>query len=365
MAKPAVPQEARITNVTVAGTGPEAEAWVRAFRGIDGVTAERLPGATEDELLENLSRGGIDAVAFVSAAADLPGVVKRAMMARRDVLVAGPMALSSKQLLAIDDLAGRRERVTLFDTGSLGDERLTFVRKMTGGHQALWRTRYVRSLRTGTHGRGTLDELAIADIATVLSIAGGLPSFVSAVAPRVDDETGAEDVAMVTLSFDGGPVARVDVSLVEPALRQEIVVACDGRSVVLDALDARAPLQIQASARHRGPQQGGQWTETVSEHPIGNTGDRLTNAAVAFVTAVRKRDIAATNVREIASAALVWETARESISRGGEQRALVDSPLAPARRPELQLIHGGGHRSDAAPPELTLVGGRRPAVVGQ
>lgn len=344
-------------TITVVGDGAEADAWVRALRGIDGVTAERLTAATEDELLESLSRSGVDAVAFTSAVPDLPGAIKRSVMAGRDVLVAMPIALRSRQLLAVGELAQRRGRVILFDTGSLADERLDFVRKMTSGTQSLWRTRYVRSLRTGVHGASTLDELAIADLVTVLSIAGGTPSSVSAVAPRVDDETGAADVAMVTLSFDGGPVARVDVSLVEPALRQEIVIACDGRSVVLDSLDARAPLQIQASARHRGPQHGGQWAETISEHPLGDASDRLSRAALMFITALRKRDLTATNAVALATATLVWETARASIARGGEQLAITaGAPLPDARRPALQLIHGGGHRSESAPPELTLVG---------
>jgi predicted dehydrogenase len=351
------------TNVMVAGAGADADAWARALRGIDGVEVQRLAASTDDELLEALSRTGIDAVAFVLPIPDLPNAVKRAVMTRRHVLVAGAVALSSKQLLALDDLARRRERVILFDTGNLADERLAFVRKMTGGSQALWRPRYVRSLRTGTHGRASLDDLAMADIAVVLAIAGGAPSRVSALAPRIDDESGPADVAMVTLAFDGGPAARVEVSFVEPGLRQEVVVACDGRSVVLDAFDTRAPLQIQASARHRGPQRDGQWAETVSEHPMADMGTRLARAADLFVTAVRTKDVAATNALDLAVAAQVWETARESMTRGGEMLPLVSaSPLARAARPSLQLIEGGGHRVEsAAVPELTLISRREPA----
>jgi predicted dehydrogenase len=344
----------------VIGTGAESDAWVRAMRGVEDLGVERLSGATDDDLLEGLSRAGVDAVAFTAPVADLAGAIKRAVMSHRHVLVAGPVALTSQQLLALDELARRRGRVIVFDTGILADERLAFVRKMTSGPQALWRPRYIRALRTGVQSRGTLDELAIADVAAVLSIAGGLPSAVSAVAPRVDDETGAADVAMVTLAFDAGPVARIDVSMVEPSPRQEIVVACDGRSVVLDALDARAPLQIQATASHRGPARGGQWAETVSEHPLGDTGDRMASAAALFAGAVRARDAEQTNAREIASAALVWETARASMARGGEMVALpASSSLVEARRPSLQLIQGGGHRVETSEaPVLTLVGRR-------
>ena len=355
MTKQEAPRE---ITITVVGTGPEADAQARALRGVDGVEIERLGGASEDELLENLSKGHALAVAFATPLPDLPNAIKRAVMARRHVFVPMPVALSSKQLRAIDDLASRRERAIVFDYGTLGDERLTFVRKMTGGPQALWRPRYIRALRTGAHGAGTLDELALADIGLVLAVAGGMPSRVSAFAPRVDDESGAADAAMVMLSFDGGAVAQIDVSLVEPMLRQEIAIACDGRTIVLDALDQRAPLQIHAAARHRGPQTSGQWAETVSEHPLGDAGDRVARAAAAFVQAARAGNAAATNAAEVAQAALVWETARESMARGGELLPLsADGAYPEAKRPVLQLIQGGGRRVDDRPaPELTLVG---------
>lgn len=351
-------QEARReVTITVVGTGADADAQARALRGVDGVEIERLAGASEDELLENLSKGHAQAVAFATPLPDLPNAIKRAVMARRHVFVPVPVAISSKQLRAIDDLAARRERAIVFDYGSLGDERLAFVRKMTGGPQALWRPRYIRALRTGAHGNGTLDELVLADIGLVLAVAGGMPSRVSAFAPRVDDESGAADAAMVMLSFDGGAIAQIDVSLVEPMLRQEIAIVCDGRTIVLDALDQRAPLQIQAAARHRGPQTSGQWAETVSEHPLGDAGDRVARAAATFVKAVRSGNAAATNAAEMAQAALVWETARESMARGGELLPLsADGAYPETKRPTLQLIHGGGRRIDDRPaPELTLV----------
>ena len=350
-------------NVTVAGAGADADAWARALRGVDAADVHRVTAATDDELLGALSEPGIDAVAFVPPMADLPNAIKRAVMAGRHVLVAGPVAIASKQLLAFDEVARRRNRVILFDTGNVADDRLAFIRKMTGGPAALWRPRYVRSLRTGIHGRAGLDDLAVADIATVLSITGGTPSRVSGLTPRVDDESGPGDVAMVTLAFDGGPAARIDLSFVEPALRQEIVVACDGRSIVLDAFDVRAPLQIQAAAHHRGPHRDGQWAETVSEHPLVETGSRLARAAELFAAAVRKNDASVTNALELATAAKVWETARASMSSGGEMLPMsAPAPLGSAARPALHVIEGGGHRvASAAAPELTVIARREPA----
>jgi hypothetical protein len=78
-------------------------------------------------------------------------------------------------------------------------------------------------------------------------------------------------------------------------------------------------------------------------------------AAEAFVTAVRARDVTASNARSFATAALVFETARESVARWGEPVALPQSEPAITARPELRVIHGGGHRIDTAAPDLRLV----------
>jgi predicted dehydrogenase len=344
------------TTIAVAGSGDDAEQAARALRGVDGVEVTRISGASEEELLEQLSRGELDAIAFVTPAADLAGSLRRTLMANRHAMVIGPAALSAKQLLSLDELARRRSRVVCFDAGYGGDERVAFVRKMTASPGALWRPRYVRATRAGADERG-IDELAIGEIACVLSIMGAQPSRVSAVAPRIDDETGDVGAMMLTMTFDGGPVATVDVSVIEPMPRREIVVACEGRTVVLDAFDARTPLQIQAVGRYVGPQAGHAWSETVTEYPAPAARDRLAASAEAFVTAVRARDLEAVNLRGMAHAALVLETARESIARGGE---MLDVAPDTGRRPDLQVIVGGGKREGGgAPPELTVVRGTR------
>jgi predicted dehydrogenase len=344
-------------SVTVAGTGPESERWARALQGCGGMELEPLTGASDDDLLESLARPHLDAIAFASYAGDLPRAIRRAIMAGRHIFVCTPAALSAKHLASLDDLARRRGRLLLFDTPALGDGNIAFVRRMTGGPNALWRQRYVRSLRTGAQVLRTLDELAIVDIGTVLALAGAAPASIGAVAPRIDEEAGAAGVAMITLMFEGGVAARVDVSLIEPEARHEIAVACEGRTVLLDALNMRAPMQIQAAAGHRGPRRGEQWAETVIERPQSDVVDHAARAASLFVDALRQHDTAATNAREIAQAALAWETARRSIEAGGEMLAVSGAVLAEHRRPALQLIQGGGQRSeDRSAPALSIVG---------
>jgi hypothetical protein len=230
----------------------------------------------------------------------------------------------------------------------------------------LWRPRYVRSLRTGAEADVTLDEAAILELTAMLALLGSLPASVQAVAPAFGDESGAPEAVMIALAFAGGAVARLDVSMLEPEPRQEIVVVCEGRTIVLDALDARAPLRIVATGAHRGPQRCANWAETVSEHPIGAMTDRHERAASAFVSAICARDRAFGNAETVAGASLVWETARQSIAQGGEMLPLsARHPLIAPARPELRLIRGGGHGSDErAAPMLRVVGGseRPPAA---
>src|SRR5205807_7885896 len=101
------------------------------------------------------------------------------------------------------------------------------------------------------------------------------------------DESGRCDAVMIMLSFDGGLVAQIDVSLVEPMPRHELVIACERRTLVLNPLDIAAPLQIFGSARHRGPRSEGEWAETVIEHPTAEFADPTTRSAAGFVAAVR------------------------------------------------------------------------------
>ena len=339
--------------IALAGAGPEADRWARALRGLEQVALDRIE-STEDALLASLSRPEVEAMAFIAPVTDLAGSVRRAVLARRHVLIAGPDMLSSRQLLALDELARRRRRAILLDGETLGDEQLAFLRKMAAGANALWRPRYLRALRTSGMDGGSLDALALAEIRRVLAVAGGLPETVSAYSPRVDDESGAADVAMLTLAFEAGPVARIDVSLLEPSVQHELVVACDARTIVLRPMDSEAPLRIIASG-HRGPKGAAPWAETISEHPAAEITDRIALAAERFVAAVRARDVASTNLAEAAQAALVWECARTSMADGGEQVPLARRAL-PGTRPVLGIIEGGGRTTASGEtPRLTLV----------
>lgn len=346
-------------SVLVAGAGAEAAGVARAFRGTEGVAVTVATAGTPEAIAQAITASDVSLVAIVPPADDLHVIVRRALVRRCDVVICGPAGLSPQQALALDDIARRRERMLMFDAPQLADPRWTFARKMTAGARAMWSPRFIRSLRTGTESRASVDEAGIYDVQGVLAIAGTLPATVSAVAP-------SPSLMSVTMSFGDGRAARVEVSLEEQPRRREIAVVCDGRSIVIDDYDARSPLQVHAAVRG----ERARMSEPLLEHGEASGEGRLQRFAAMVADAVRSRDASAANARDIAEAALVWQTARASAARGGEALSLpATSPLVHPGRPELRLIRGGG-RPDArdqehAAPALRLVASngslRRPA----
>lgn len=347
------------TSVLVAGAAAEIAPVARALRALDGVTVTTIDASSPDAVAEAIMSSGVSLVAIVPPLPDLHVVIRRALVRRCDVAVCGPVALSSQQALALDDVARRRDRMLMFDAPHVADGRWAFVRKMTSGARAMWSPRFVRSQRTDASGRASLDELGIYDLQSVLVIADGLPATVSAVAP-------SPALLSLTMSFSDGRAARVEVSLEEQPRRRDVAVVCDGRSIIIDDYDARSPLQVHAAVRG----ERARMSEPLLEHGDTSADGRRQRFAETIVGAARSRDLAAANARDFAEAALVWETARASAARGGETLPLpATSPLVQPARPELRLIRGGGrHDGDAAEraaPALRLVASngsmRRPA----
>ena len=162
------------------------------------------------------------------------------------------------------------------------------------------------------------------------------PARVSAFAPRVDDESGAagrRDAHAGVRRRAGGPHRRQPGRAAGCA--SEIAVACDGRTIVLDALDARAPLQIHAANRHHGPEAGGLGRDRERAPGVRGRATAPRGVASSFVSAARARDASAATQPSSRPRPRVWEKARESMARGGEllghrrrRRARRERPVA-------------------------------------
>jgi hypothetical protein len=336
-------------KVAVLGGSAACAPHARAFRGCEGIDAAVF-AASEDGLLAALGDVRVGAVAFAEAPRDIAGAVKGALLAGRHVFVSAAPALSEARYIEIDELARRRRRIAAFDTGFLLDERIAFVKKMAASPQPLWRPRYIRSVRAGG-ACDRINEIALSQIALASELMGTAPSRASAIAPRASGET--DEAVMATLVFADGAAVTLHLAPDESQRVSETVVACDGRTIVFDPYDARAPLRIVAGSAHGFASASGGWRETASEHaPAG--ADRSAALAAAFVAAARAQDPAFGNAAQLGAAAAAWEAARRSIGASGEM-----TEIAPERpkRPELRLIRGRGRGRGGAAPALSLVEG--------
>jgi len=332
---------ARIVRIAIADDRRHSE-WARALESVAGVHLEVAP-ADSAELAVLLAHNDIDALVVTHAPGDAAALIANALDAGKHVLVAAPPLFTARQARALHRLAIERDRMLLFACGGIGDARLAFVRRMVAGVNALWRPRYLRLLDTG--GERPLHEAACDDIAIVLSLMGARPATVSAVAPRVDDENGGPDTLMLALAYAAGPVARIDISGLEATPRREVVLACETRTVVVDALDERTPLQVLAVSRRAGP---GGWRETVREYDGALSGSRTQALAELFVDAISRGNEGISNARLVIDAAEVWEAARSSAASGGQPIALDAEALD--RRSAFHVIAG---RATMASPRRT------------
>jgi predicted dehydrogenase len=334
-------------RVVLLGEGAGADAWAAALRGVAGVELERPAAGAGDELMAALADPATGGVVFAGPRPDLAAAIKRALVARRHVLVAAATAFNERQLATMDHLSRWRQRTLMFATPDVGDGALALVHRLTARPHAPWPPRYVRALRTGGAG-AALDSVAMGDIARLVSLLGR-PERVSALSPG---DGGDAQTALVRLVFAGGTPASLEVCLDEPWARDELTVVSEGRAFVVDAFDRRAPLRVLRTAGRAGPEDE---SETVVEQPPADGADRTAGAAAAFIAAVRSQDPAASNVGQMALAAAAWQAARTSMSRQGEWTAIGEQRAA-AGRPALRVIRGGGRGSRRhAAPMLTVV----------
>ena len=349
---------ARPTTIAVVGAGDLAQSWSRALRSVDGTEIRRFLSASDENLIAALTDQEVAAAVFALRDGDASAAAKHAILSRCHVLVAGGLGLGSRQLLALDELARGRGATFVFDASGYADDAVAFARRMMRGETPIWRSKYVRAHRNSSVA-SSLDHLALIALGRVLALCEGLPEKVSALATRTGDETGTAESATIALGFEGGFLARLDVSLVEAQERDELTIVCEGRTVAMNASHNEPRLSVCSTshADRNAPR------ALTIEHPPVSDSDPVLASAEAFVTSVRE-GARESNAREMAAATLVWEIARDSMASGGDPLPLpVNHPLSSRQRPALHVIEGGGQPSaEVARPRLRLVQGGRSAV---
>lgn len=217
---------------------PREEALVSAARMHPGVGLFR----TVDDLLE----AGVDAVAVATPASTHYAIGKRLLEAGIDVLIEKPLALSVRDGRELAEIAEARRRVLMVGhlleyhpalvqfrdivrSGELGDLYYLYTTRVNLGkvraaESALW-------------------DLAPHDVSIIRFLTDARPVRVSAQGGTYLRQ-GLEDVVFATITFEGGIVANLHVSWLDPHKVRRVTVVGNRRMAVFDDMEPTEKIRV-------------------------------------------------------------------------------------------------------------------------
>ena len=189
---------------------------------------------------------GVDALVVASPARTHATLVADALAAGKHVLVEKPLALSTAEAVALAEAADRAGRVLLVGHTFEYNPAVTRMRELVeaGDLGDLW---YLHSQRVNL-GRIQSDINALwsigpHDVSIANYLIGSAPRWVSARGARYL-HADVEDVVFATLGYDGGVLAHLHVSWLDPSKLRRTTVVGSRRMVVFDDLDSEAKLRV-------------------------------------------------------------------------------------------------------------------------
>ena len=181
-------------------------------------------------------------------------LVKRALLADKDVFVEKPMALTYEQGRELVLLARARERILL--VGHVLEYHPAIVKLLSLIEQGeLGKVRYIYSNRLSLgkirREENILWSFAPHDIAVILRLTGGMPFQVSATGGAYVQPNIA-DVTVTNLLFDNGVRAHIFVSWLHPFKEQRLVVIGSKKMASFDDVSKRLVLYDQRVEWQKG-----------------------------------------------------------------------------------------------------------------
>jgi predicted dehydrogenase len=220
--------------------------------------ARRYPWVrTLDEVGGVLADPEIDAVIVATPARNHAGLAAQVLDAGKHVLVEKPLALSTAEAVALTRQAERAGLVLMVGHTFEYNPAVTKMRALLES-SALGDLWYLHSQRVNL-GRIQSDISALwsigpHDVSIANFLVGAAPRWVSARGARYL-HTELEDVVFATLGYDGGVLAHLHVSWLDPSKVRRTTVVGSRRMVVFDDLDSEAKLRVYDKGAD--PVQGG------------------------------------------------------------------------------------------------------------
>ncbi len=199
------------------------------------------------EAIEDVLASDVDGVVIATPAETHYALVKRALMANKDVFVEKPMALTYEQGRELVLLARARERILL--VGHVLEYHPAIVKLLALMEEGeLGKVRYIYSNRLSLgkirREENILWSFAPHDIAVILRLTGGMPFQVSATGGAYVQPNIA-DVTVTNLLFDNDVRAHIFVSWLHPFKEQRLVVIGSKKMASFDDVSKRLVLYDQ------------------------------------------------------------------------------------------------------------------------
>jgi predicted dehydrogenase len=250
-----------LIRIAVIGFGYWGPNFVRVLRslpdcdvmGIVDPRAEALqaassmhPGVGLFPTIESVLEAGVDAVVVTTPASTHFEIAGRFLDAGIDVLVEKPLALSVEDGLALAEKAEAKRRVLMVGHLLEYHPGLVQFRDMVRGGELgdilyLYTTRV--NLGKVRAAESVLWDLAPHDISTIHFLTDAVPVHVSAQGGTYL-RPGLPDVVFSTITFEGGVVANVHVSWLDPHKVRRVTVVGDRRMAVFDDMEPVEKIRI-------------------------------------------------------------------------------------------------------------------------
>lgn len=258
-------------GIGLVGCGRWGLNYLRAFSELDGcrvvaacdVSPDRLreaerraPGVrTSRELHEMLAAPDVDAVVVATDATRHYEVARAALEAGKHSLVEKPMTTDVEHARQLRDLAEQRHLVLMVGHVFRYNPGINHLQKVIGSG-TLGQLEYLTFTRTNLgpirSDVNVVWDLMTHDVSILLHLLNQRPSWVSAQGASFLSSR-CEDVAFATLGFDGGVIANIRASWLDPRKVREITVVGSGKMAFFNDLETNEPLRIFDKGAMREP----------------------------------------------------------------------------------------------------------------
>jgi predicted dehydrogenase len=322
------------SSVAVIGCGYWGRNLVRNFYQLGALTmvcdttsegralaAQLAPGVDIASNIDRVLTAAVDALVVATPAETHFGLVKRALMAGKDVFVEKPLALTYEQGAGLVRLAEERGRILM--VGHVLEYHPAIVRLLElvrGGELGKVHYIYSNRLSLGKIRReeNILWSFAPHDVAVILRLMGSMPFQVLAcggsyVQPNI------ADVTLTHLLFDNSVRAHIHVSWLHPFKEQRLVVVGSHKMASFDDVAKKLVLydqRVEVQAGQPIPVKGdGEEVVFADDEPL-----RL--ECIAFLEAITTRRPPRTDGASGLRVLKVLQAAQRSLVMNGEPVAL-------------------------------------------